>query len=63
MRATSERCQRDTVEQVENVHRDELRLRILADTRIVDKQAFEELVNEGFLLIEDEPLVAMMLEE
>ena len=29
-RMWSERCQRDTVEQEENVHRDELRLRILA---------------------------------
>jgi tetratricopeptide (TPR) repeat protein len=52
----SERCQRDTVEQEENVHRDELRLRILAGARVVDKQAFEELVNEGFLLIEDKQI-------
>jgi tetratricopeptide (TPR) repeat protein len=80
----SERCQRDAVEQEENVHRDELRLEILsrgdtpgktvdtpagdvatdkhaatsgkrAATRAValDKKAFEDLVNEGFLLIED----------
>jgi tetratricopeptide (TPR) repeat protein len=52
-RMWSERCQRDTVEQEENVHRDELRLRILAEARVADRQAFEELVNEGFLLIED----------
>jgi Tfp pilus assembly protein PilF len=52
-RMWSERCQRDTVEQEENVHRDELRLRILASARVADKQAFEELVNEGFVLIED----------
>ena len=51
-RMWSERCQRDTVEQEENVHRDELRLRILADAKSQDK-VFEELVNEGFLLIED----------
>lgn len=51
-RMWSERCQRDTAEQEENVHRDELRLRILAEARGQD-QAFEELVNEGFLLIED----------
>jgi len=51
-RMWSERCQRDNVEQEENVHRDELRLRILADAKGQDK-AFEELVNEGFLLIED----------
>ena len=55
-RMWSERCQRDTVEQEENVHRDELRLRILAGARVADKQAFEELVNEGFLLIEDKQI-------
>ena len=51
----SERCQRDTVEQEEIVHRDELRFQILAGTRGHDK-AFEELVNEGFLLIEDKQI-------
>ncbi len=56
----NERCQRDSTEQEENVHRDELRLRILACTDTSapvvgapDKKTFEELVNEGFLLIED----------
>jgi tetratricopeptide (TPR) repeat protein len=74
----SERCQRDAVEQEENVYRDELRLKILAradtpvaradapantpinrldtadkQTEPLDREAFEELVNEGFLLIED----------
>lgn len=63
----SERCQNDVAEQEENVHRDELRLRILSrvdglgkevhgTARQVgppNKNAFEELVNEGFLLIED----------
>jgi len=52
-RMWSERCHRDTVEQEENVQRDELRLQILAGARGEDKHAFEELVNEGFLLIED----------
>lgn len=55
-RMWSERCQQDTVEQEENVHRDELRLRILAAARVADKQAFEELVSEGFLLIEDKQI-------
>ena len=55
-RMWSERCQRDTVEQEENVHRDELRLRIIAGARVSDKEAFEELVNEGFLLIEDKQI-------
>ena len=49
----SERCQRDTVEQEENVHRDELRLRILRRRKWTRQASFEELVNEGFLLIED----------
>ena len=59
----SERCQRDAVEQEENVHRDELRLRILARADAADGQVdtpdrkiFEQLVNEGFLLIEDRKL-------
>jgi len=55
-RMWSERCQRDTVEQEENVQRDELRLRILTSGRVSDPQAFENLVNEGFVLIEDKQL-------
>ena len=55
-RMWSERCQQDTVEQEENVVRDELRLRILAGAHMPDKQAFEDLVNEGFLLIEDKQI-------
>src|SRR5215204_3824016 len=52
-RMWTERCRRDTVEQEENVHRDALRMRILASATVSDKQAFEELINEGFVLIED----------
>jgi len=55
-RMWSERCQRDTVEQEENVHRDALRLRILASAHVTDMQAFEDLVNEGFVLIEDKQI-------
>lgn len=55
-RMWSERCQQDTLEQEENVVRDELRLRILAGAHVPDRQAFEDLVNEGFLLIEDKQL-------
>ena len=55
-RLWSERCQKDALEQEENVHRDELRLRILAHAATQDRQAFEELVNEGFLLIEDKQI-------
>jgi tetratricopeptide (TPR) repeat protein len=49
----SERCERDAVEQEETVHRDELRLRILAHSQAMERPVFAELVNEGFLLIED----------
>ncbi len=52
-RLWTERCQKDAVEQEETVHRDELRLRILARGNAPDRKAFEQLVNEGFLLIED----------
>ncbi len=55
-RMWSERCQRDTIEQEENVHRDELRMRILAVAKMPDKQVFEQLVNEGFVLIEDKQI-------
>jgi tetratricopeptide (TPR) repeat protein len=55
-RMWSERCQRDTIEQEENIHRDELRLRILASTNLADKQVFEQLVNEGFVLLEDKQI-------
>ncbi|HEX5890936.1 MAG TPA: hypothetical protein VFY61_19655, partial [Pyrinomonadaceae bacterium] len=52
-RLWSERCERDALEQEESVHRDELRLRILAHTHAMDRPVFEDLINEGFLLIED----------
>src|ERR1041384_1591318 len=55
-RMWSERCQRDTVEQEENVQRVELRMRILAEAQGTDKLVFEELVNEGFLLLEDKQI-------
>jgi tetratricopeptide (TPR) repeat protein len=55
-RLWSERCQRDTIEQEENVHRDALRLRILASAHVTDRAVFEELVNEGFVLIEDKQI-------
>ena len=52
-RLWSERCERDALDQEESVHRDELRLRILAHSHAMNRPVFEELVNEGFLLIED----------
>lgn len=55
-RMWSERCQRDTIKQEENIHRDELRMRILAGSKMPEGRVFAELVNEGFLLIEDKQL-------
>lgn len=55
-RMWSEHCQRDTVEQEETIHRDELRLQILATVDTPDRHGFETLVNEGFLLIEDKQI-------
>src|SRR6266496_6366225 len=51
-----ERCEQDAVEQEESVHRDELRRRLLAGFRGPNRRGFEELINEGFLLIEDRQL-------
>src|SRR5215813_10809401 len=55
-RMWSERCQRDTVEHEENLHRDELRARIIAAANLADKQVFEQLVTEGFVLLEDKQI-------
>ena len=48
----SDRCQKDAVEQEESVQRDVLRLRILSGFGGSDRQAFEDMINEGFLLLE-----------
>lgn len=49
----NDRCQKDAEEQEESARREELRVRILAGCR-GERRTFEQLVNEGFLLIEDE---------
>ncbi len=54
-RMWSERCQKDTVEHEENVHRDEMRLRILAASKVSEK--VEGLVNEGFRLLDDNQIL------
>jgi len=46
-------CQSDIDEQEESVRRDELRLSILARSSGPKRRAFEELINEGFVLIDD----------
>src|SRR5258705_13228010 len=55
-RLWGEHCQEDAVEQEESGHRDEVRLRVLATYSGKDRSGFEELINEGFLLIEDKQL-------
>jgi tetratricopeptide (TPR) repeat protein len=52
----SDRCQQDAAEQQESVQRDELRLRILSGFEGPGRQAFEDLINEAFLLIESKQL-------
>ena len=49
-----ERVQKDAEEQLESERRDELRLQILASYHGKESSAFEQCVNEGFLLIDDD---------
>ena len=51
-----DRCQRDAEEQQESERRELLRLRILAKYSGSRRAAFEQQINEGFLLIDDEEL-------
>jgi tetratricopeptide (TPR) repeat protein len=51
----NDRCQKEAEEQEESARREELRVKILAGCR-GDRRTFEQLVNEGFLLIEDEQI-------
>lgn len=48
-----DRCQKDAEEQLESERRDELRLQILASYHGKESGAFEQSVNEGFLLLDD----------
>ena len=50
----NDRCQKDAEEQEESARREELRVRILSSSRGDHRRTFEQFVNEGFLLIEDE---------
>lgn len=49
-----DRCQKDAEEQLESERREELRLQILASYHGKENGAFEQCINEGFLLIDDE---------
>ncbi len=55
-RLWNERCQKDAEEQEESARREELRVKILACYHGAQRGIFEQFVNEGFLLIEDEQL-------
>lgn len=57
-RLWSDRCEKDAVEQQENIKRDEFRLRILASPPASNAKRFSDLVTEGFVLIEDGKSVA-----
>ncbi len=52
-RLWNDRCQKDAAEQEESARREAIRLQILASYRGADSQDFEQLISEGFLLIED----------
>ncbi|MFN2514414.1 MAG: hypothetical protein ABR568_23755, partial [Pyrinomonadaceae bacterium] len=52
----NDRCQKDAEEQEESARREELRVRILSGCRGDHRRTFEQFVNEGFLLIEDEQI-------
>ena len=49
----NDRCQKDSLDQRESSHRDELRLKILATPPKRDSKAFAELVGEGFHAFEE----------
>jgi tetratricopeptide (TPR) repeat protein len=52
-RLWSDRCEKDAIEQQENIKRDELRLKIMATPPASNSKTFSDLVAEGFVLIED----------
>jgi tetratricopeptide (TPR) repeat protein len=52
-RLWNDRCEKDAAEQEELARREELRIRILASYPDGENSTFEQLVNDGFLLLED----------
>lgn len=52
----NDRCQKEAEEQEESARREELRLKILAIYQGTQRRDFEQFVNEGFLLIEDQQI-------
>ena len=55
-RLWNDRCQKEAEEQEESARREEMRLKILSDYRGPQSARFEQFVNEGFVLLEDEQL-------
>jgi tetratricopeptide (TPR) repeat protein len=51
-----DRCQKDAEAELESERREELRLSIIANYHGHERAVFEQLVNEGFLFIDDEPV-------
>jgi tetratricopeptide (TPR) repeat protein len=49
-----DRCQKDAEEQLESERREDLRLKILANYHGPDGGVFEQCINQGFLLLDDE---------
>ena len=52
-RLWNDRCQKDAEEQEESNRREELRIKVLSGYAGPQRRDFEQLINEGFLLIED----------
>lgn len=52
----NDRCQKEAEEQEESARREELRSKILAIYQGTQRRDFEQFVNEGFLLIEDQQI-------
>jgi len=55
-----DRCRKDAEDQLESERREELRLKILANYHGPKGDAFQQYINEGFLLIDDEQLARGM---
>ncbi|MGH9962746.1 MAG: hypothetical protein ACREBC_37460, partial [Pyrinomonadaceae bacterium] len=52
----NDRCQKEAEEQEESARREELRSKILAIYQGTQRRDFEQFVNEGFLLIEEQQI-------
>lgn len=60
-RAWQQRCERDAAAQEQSSRRDQVRAKIWASYRGADRSSFEQLVSEGFGLIEVQDLTAVQM--